>query len=146
MIADTFTFGFSFISFFLAFTALLIIPGRLIFNLFFDRREYSFFEILPISFTFSLTFLSALGVFLYLIKQGVTAMLFGTSILILVLIVLNIIKWWMEKSSKSGDAALPRGEGADRTLWSKNLILWALIILSAVLIIAGTVVFERKDL
>jgi hypothetical protein len=81
----------SFLRFALAFIAFMILPGYLIFRLFFSGKTHKAFEILPLSFVFSVAYISTLGMILHFAGSDVTALLRVLYISIGVLIILNLL-------------------------------------------------------
>jgi hypothetical protein len=71
---------------------MFFIPGFLLSNLIFNRREFAVFEIIPVSMCFSIALLSILGISFYLINLDIDAMLRALPLLVLLLILLNIAK------------------------------------------------------
>jgi hypothetical protein len=89
--------GLPFIKFALAFLAFLILPGYLIWRLFFNVRAHKIVEIVPLSFSFSVAFISTLGMILYFADSDVTTLLNVLYISIPILIVLNVLVWRRNK-------------------------------------------------
>ncbi len=83
----------SFIKFAPAFIVFLMLPGYLIFRLFFNVKAHKTFEIIPLSFSFSVAFISTLCMILYFAGSDVTTLLHIFYGSLAVLILLNVLLW-----------------------------------------------------
>lgn len=93
MTESAITHALPFMRFCLAFVIVFLLPGWALLNFFLKRDRFSPFEILPLSFGFSVVLLSTLAVVFYLLKLDVSAVMIALPVLIVALVALNIVGW-----------------------------------------------------
>jgi hypothetical protein len=136
-------FGWEFLRFTLAFACIFIMPGMLLFNLFFRRREHDIFEVIPVAMVFSIALLSIAGVLLYLVGLNANSMLLMLPPLLLMLIALNAARWGRKRHAHSmtGEASADVRVEEPKKGRSLTLAIYGLLILAAALMAYRGAVF-----
>ncbi len=126
-----------FVLFLLISSAVLVLPGFLIFFLFFNQKKYRLFEILALSFGLSISFLSTLGLLVYLFNSDVTTLIYLVPVCIAVLLAVNALVWWKKKHIYlENRGKLYSGEALpERLNTSFNMIIYLLMIIAFVLMV-----------
>jgi hypothetical protein len=127
--------GLAFCKFALAFACVLFVPGYLVFNLFFSRKEHDLFEIIPVATVFSIALLSIVGMVLYLVKSNVNSLMLSVPVLVPLFIALNIGKWRRNRRARPAIETVAGEPDVKNAQRGRTLIiaLWCLLILAAAL-------------
>jgi hypothetical protein len=148
MTANILSFGLPFIEFALGFVAIFILPGWLIFNLLFERKHFDFFEIFPLSFSFSLTLSCTLAILLYFAGLNTTALIILLPAVILLLIIVNVLKWRTLKSTQPPGSRITNHTGDDSRFYgirSRSLIYIILLLASVLMLYKGATSHYLSD-
>ncbi|HMA76545.1 MAG TPA: DUF6541 family protein [Candidatus Krumholzibacteriaceae bacterium] len=113
------------------------------FLLFFNRAKYKLFEIIPISFVISISFISLITTALYYMHSSVTALLYLLPLFIIILAAANLFQWRRKgvTYSDNPDIKYKIDAGYQNQNHLSNKTIYVLMVIGGLLMLYGGVLF-----
>jgi hypothetical protein len=137
-----------FCAFALAFGCMFIAPGMLLFNLFFDRREHEFFEIVPVSMAFSIALAAVAGTVLFVLHANVDGLMRLMAALLALLIILNFMKYRRTGRKRSMKGEIPAGTRPRASAGRRPFLIGVFVVLlcaTALMVYRGSLTGWTSD-
>ncbi len=137
-----------FILFLLISATVLILPGFLIFTIFFNRKKFKIFEIIPLSFGLSITLISTLSIILYLTGSNVTVLVYLITVSTIIFLAINALLWWKKRHIYLQDRGklYNREASPDNINTSLNMVIYIIMLIAfGLMVYSGAYVTWHSD-